>query len=185
MSESDNCEATGHKLAFGTYEEARAWIGRRSEVYVADVPVDESRSKYYCTLAEDGNPSYWDANWARRHWGGLITPPGLLMTWVMPLQWDPAGKRESPLLAMKVPLPGDTIINTGTDTEFFRPVYIGDRITVIDEVVDVSEEKSTRLGVGHFVVTDGSFYNSAGELVGRNRNTLYRFKVHAKVEATG
>lgn len=179
MNIPENSEATGHKLAFGNYEQAKEWIGWRAPAYVADVPVDESRSKYYCTLAEDGNPSYWDDNWAQRYWGGLITAPGLLMTWVMPLQWDPAGKRESPMLAMKVPLPGDTIINTGTETEFFKPVYIGDRITVIDEVVDVSEEKTTRLGTGHFIITDGFFYNSRGELVGRNRNTLYRFKAHA------
>ena len=46
---------------------------------------------------------------------------------------------------------------------------------VVEELVAVSPEKTTKLGVGHFVETCESFYRDDGTLVATNRNTLFRF----------
>ena len=83
------------------------------------------------------------------------------------------------MLATRVPLPGDTIINISTDSEFFRPMKAGDRLTVEEEVVDITPEKRTRIGIGHFITTQSTFRNQHGELAARNRNVLFRFTAAA------
>ncbi|EUA75199.1 metal-binding domain of MaoC dehydratase family protein [Mycobacterium xenopi 4042] len=85
--------------------------------------------------------------------GGLLAPPALLMGWLIPPPWLPTGEPRRASIALRVPLPGTTFINAANDAEFPLPIVEGDRLTVIEQVVSVSPEKRTRLGVGHFVET--------------------------------
>jgi hypothetical protein len=55
------------------------------------------------------------------------------------------------------------------------PVVEGDRLSVVEEVVSVSPEKTTKLGVGHFIQTLDTFIRDDGAVVALNRNTLFRF----------
>ena len=152
-------------LAFGSAEEGRRWIGRRSEPRQAVAPISEAMIGYYCSLVEDGNPAYWEEG---------ECPPGLLMTLGFPYQWSPREERRPALFAMEVPLPGRHLINVSTETELLRPLRVGDRPTVEDEVLDVSEPKRTRLGVGNFLTTS-STYSVGGETVAVNVNVLLRY----------
>ena len=56
-----------------------------------------------------------------------------------------------------------------------RPVRVGDRLSVEEELLSVSELKQTRLGDGHFVETLSVFRNQDGDVVAEVRNTLFRF----------
>ena len=76
---------------------------------------------------------------------------------------------------LRVPLPGTTFINAANDVEFLEPIVEGDLLTVVEELVSVSPEKQTRLGVGHFIQTLETFRRQDGTVVARNRNTLFRF----------
>lgn len=153
-------------FAFGTAEDGRRWIGRRSEPRLAEVAVGEAMIRYYCSLVEDGNPSYWEDG---------VSPPGLLMTWGFPLQWRPGDPAGASLFGFEVPLPGQHIINVSTDTEFLEPLRVGDRVSVVHEVLDVSEEKRTRLGRGHFVTTLSTYSREDGTVAARNTNVVYRY----------
>ena len=166
-------------LSFGTYEEARAWVGRKSEARACEDEINWPAIKYFCSLVQDANPNYWDEAAARKRFGGIISPPGMLMVWQMRRRWSPSGPTEDPILATRVPLPGDTIINISTDSEFFRPMKVNDRLTVEEEVVDITPEKRTRIGAGHFITTLSAFRNQNGELTARNRNVLFRFTAAA------
>ena len=68
-----------------------------------------------------------------------------------------------------------SFVNASNDVEFFTPILEGDRLHVIEEVVSVSPEKKTRLGVGHFIETCDEFHRADSTLVATNRNTLFRF----------
>jgi acyl dehydratase len=72
-------------------------------------------------------------------------------------------------------LPGTTFINAANDVEFLQPIVEGDRLTVVEELVSVSPEKQTRLGVGHFVQTLETYRRQDGAVVAKSRNTLFRF----------
>lgn len=165
-------------LRYGSYEDALALLNKPGEPIVADFSVTWEMIKLYCSLVEDGNASHWDKYYAEKQWGGIVAPPGMLLTWCMPLQWHPEKVPEHFMMAVKVPLPGKTLINVATNTEFHRHLLVGDRVTAQDKLVALSEKKETRLGVGHFLSTEAEFRNQKGELVAVQTNNLFRYDTH-------
>lgn len=174
----------GMRLQDGSYEQAREWIGRKLPARPCEDAINWAQIKYFCSLVEDANPNYWDEASARARYDAIISPPGMLMVWQMQLRWRPDSPVDNALLATSVPLPGDTLINVSTDSEFLRPIKVGDRLTVEEAVVEVSPEKQTQLGPGHFITTLATFRNHAGEIVATNRNVLLRYRAVAASEGS-
>lgn len=164
-----------YQLVFGTYADALRMVGVASEPRVAGTVVSAARIQMFAATVQDANPSYWDADFATQAWGGLPAPPALLMGWLTPLPWQPGGRPPVAAIALRVPLPGSTIVNAANEAEFPLPILDGDRLTIVEEVLSVSPEKQTRLGVGHFVETLDTFTRQDGAVVATNRNTLFRF----------
>ena len=164
-----------YRLAFGTYEEALQMVGVATEPRIAGTVVSAARIQMFAATVRDANPSYWDADFATQHWGGLVAPPALLMGWLTPLPWQPGGQSPAAAIAIRVPLPGTTFINAANEAEFPLPIIEGDRLSVVEEVVSVSPEKQTKLGVGHYVETMDTFSRQDGSVVATNRNTMFRF----------
>lgn len=167
---------SGYAFAIGPAEAGRAMVGRSSHPTVGQVTVSVAKIQEHAGVVEDANPSYWDEAFAAEAWGGLIAPPGMLQTWTLPLAWTPEGPGQLHSIATEVPVPGDKPINIATDIEYFEPVRVGDRLTVVDTLVSVSEERRTALGPGHFVVVQGDYTNQHGVLVARATNTLLRYR---------
>jgi len=160
-------DETGYALPIGTLEDARALIGKRTPLRWAPAPVSLGRIQQFCAMTQDGNTSYWE---------GGVAPPSMLEAWLMPLEWSPWSSTPEPRLPARIPLPGRSMINGGNDTTFHRPVEIGDRLSVEEELLSVSDLKRTRLGEGHFVETLSVFRNQDGDIVAEVRNTLFRFE---------
>lgn len=152
------------------------WIGRKTEVIFCEDEVNWPQIKYFCSAIEDGNPLYWDREVANELYGGMISPPGMLMVWSMPQPWRPDGAREKPMLSIDVPAPGDEIINATTETEFLRPVREGDQLSFQEEIISITEEKNTKLGRGRFITSETTYRNQRGEVVARHRNILFRYQ---------
>jgi hypothetical protein len=87
----------------------------------------------------------------------------------------PSGDPPIASIVIRVPLPGTAIINASNDSEFLRPVLEGDRLSVVEEVVSVSPEKTSRLGAGHFIETLETYYRAEEAPVATVRNTLFRY----------
>jgi acyl dehydratase len=162
------------ELVVGTYEDALAMVGHRTEPEIAQVPVELGQVKAFAALLEDPNPCYWDSEVSQRIWGTQIAPATLVMASFSPLRWHPA-ERPKAILSTRVPLPGTTIINVASTQRYHRPIRVGDRFTVVQEVTNVSPLKRTRLGAGHFVTTVATYRDADGEIVATNENTLYRY----------
>jgi hypothetical protein len=160
-------DETGYALPIGTLEDARALIGRRTPPRSAPAPVSLGRIQQFCAMTQDGNPSYWDDG---------VAPPAMLEAWLMPLEWSPWSSTPEPRLPARIPLPGRSMINGGNDTTFHRLVHVGDRLSVEEELLSVSDLKQTRLGAGHFVETLSVFRNGDGDVVAEVHNTLFRFE---------
>lgn len=165
----------GQRLTFGTYEDALRMVGAKGEPRTAGSAVSAARIRLFAAMVRDGNRSYWDSEFAHRQWGALLAPPALLMGWLIAPPWQPGGRRAASLIALRVPLPGTTFINAANEVEFPQPIVEGDVLTVVDELVSVSPEKRTRLGVGHFVETLETYRRQDGTVVATCRNTLFRF----------
>ena len=66
-----------YQLTFGTYEDALRMVGAAGEPRTARTPVSGARVQLFAAMVHDGNRSYWDAEFARQRWGGLLAPPAL------------------------------------------------------------------------------------------------------------
>lgn len=75
-----------------------------------------------------------------------------------------------------MPLPGGHIINVSTETTLREVLRVGDVIRWTDEIIDVSPEKTTRLGRGHFITTRTHYANGDGMPVASNTNVLLRYR---------
>lgn len=168
-------DRTGYALPIGTVEDARALIGRRTPPRVAVAPVNWGMIQHFCAMTHDGNPSYWDEEFAGAQWGGIVSPPAMIETWLMPLEWSPGAAAPEPMLPARIPLPGPSMINGSNDTTYLLPVRLGDRLTVEEELVSVSDRKRTRLGDGHFLETLSVFRRQDGAVVAEVTNVLFRF----------
>jgi uncharacterized protein len=168
---------SGYRLTFGTLEEARARIGERTDVYIADCAVNEAMIQYYCSSVEDANPSYWNREFANEVWGSLIAPPAMLQSWIIPFAWHPVGAKSVPVMAFCIPLPGLLPINISTDVEYFKAIRLGDVLHMTDRLTSVSDEKSNRLGIGHYVTSEMEFRDQHGELLARATNVIYRYRL--------
>lgn len=166
----------GLSLPIGTYQDALAMVGHRSEVRVADCTVNDAMIRLFCAMTEDANRSYWDPGYSESQWGGQVAPPGMLLVWFMPPWWRPDQEGPIPVLAARVPLPGDSMLSIKTDTEYLEPIRVGDHLTMVEEVVDVTEEKQTRLGPGHFITTLATVRRQDETIVARHTHVLLRFK---------
>jgi hypothetical protein len=56
------------------------------------------------------------------------------------------------------------------------PIRYGDILTVTSQISSIGEEKTTRLGTGHFVSTLDTFRNQRGEVVGTHTFTLFTYR---------
>ena len=167
---------TSDRPAVGTYAEALEHVGAVSPTYAAEVPASEGSVKMFCAMVQDANPVYWDAQVADDVFGGAVVPPALIQSLVLPLPWKPGAVVPQAMAAFAVPLPGKTLINVSTDAVYHRPVRVGERITFYDEVVEVSEERVTRLGRGHFLTTVFHYEDQSGDPVATITNVMLRFE---------
>lgn len=127
----------------------------------------------------DRNPVYVDPEYARGSvHGGVVAPPTMLQAWVMPgidgpRRGDGAYDRLTRLLASR----GFTsVVATDSEQVYHRYLHPGDRLTMRTVIDAVSGEKSTALGVGHFVTTRQDYFDAGGELVASMTFRVLRFR---------
>ena len=160
----------------GTLEEGREWVGREVADRRCEQPYGVTQGRLVCGLVNDANPIYWDDELAGHRFGGAVVPAATLMSWSLPLPWRPtSGPELRPLWAL-VPLPGDTIINVGTTTTYERPLRANEELRVAEAVLQLSEAKATRLGIGHFLTTRSTYRDARGATVAVHDNTLFRYR---------
>lgn len=173
----DASDITGLELNNGTYEEAQEWVGRTGPTFYAPEPMSGTLIRYFAAMVEDGTPLYWDEKFATRTAGDLCAPPGLLLSMQTSPIWRPSGDTGSRRFRYNVPLPAekDKIVAVKADTKYYRRLYRDDRLNFHERVDDVSDEKETRLGRGHFITTTTVFNDQTGETVAENTFTSFRY----------
>lgn len=69
-----------------------------------------------------------------------------------------------------------SVVATNCDQHYERPLVLGDRLEVTSTIDEVSTEKKTGLGVGHFITTRLEFRDQDGDLVATMRFRILKFK---------
>lgn len=159
-------------------ERLRALVGVRHAPEVARDPVNPAMIRHWCDAMEDANPVYTDpALAARSVHGGLVAPPAMLNAWTMPgLPGRRADDGATSPLRLLDQAGFTSVIATNSEHEYVRYLRVGDLLHAENELVEVSDEKRTALGVGHFVTSRTTYRTQHGEEVGRMFFRLLKFR---------
>jgi acyl dehydratase len=146
----------------------------------------------FLEAVEDANPIYWDEETAgKSRFGRIIAPPQMLMAAGMGSWWVPpyiaqrqqkaieeqGANPHAEVMAIVNKLGYNTATNVTREDEFIDVFGPGDgRLKSQSRVIDVSEEKQTRVGKGVFITTETEHRTEAGDrLVARTRNILLMY----------
>jgi acyl dehydratase len=150
-------------------------IGKESAPRPAPYAINEPMARFWCEMIEDANPIYFDETYARSTWlKEPFAPPAMLFTWGMQPVWPEEDRHES--MISRLQLPGcTTTLAVNATQEYALPLRYGDRLTITNQIASIGEEKTTRLGTGHFVTMLDTFRNKRGEVVGTHSFTLFMY----------
>jgi uncharacterized protein len=160
-------------------KEVRSRLGSSGEAQVARHPVNAPAIADWCDAIGDDNPVYNDPAFAASSvHGGIVAPPVTLDI------WDRAGLKsargtEDPRAQTINLLESHgftSVVAVNSDLEIKRYLRPGDMLQNVQVLEDVSEEKATGLGVGHFVTTRHRYTTTDGEHVGDLLFRILKFR---------
>src|SRR4029077_15827879 len=108
----------------------------------------------WCEAMGESNPLYLDDSYAATsEYGGVVAPPAMLEVWTMGRFRADGSTDTGQLLGMEqLNTAGFTaVVATNLEQEYLRYLRPGDLITQRVFLEDVSDEKRTALGAGHFL----------------------------------
>ncbi len=180
-------------------EELRSYVGQSAGPPVTAVDaVNQPMIRHWVEATGDWNPVYVDVDAAvAEGFPGIIAPPTMLQAWTMrglraSLEADAsraAGtvSSDSPsdrLMATLDRAGFTSVVATNCDQHYVRPLVLGDVLTVRSVIDDVSGEKATGLGLGHFITTRLEYTDQRGEPVATMRFRILKFKPKTAAPST-
>ncbi|MEU3988087.1 OB-fold domain-containing protein [Streptomyces platensis] len=160
------------------YEQLKAYEGRATSAPgVGKDLVNEPMIRHWCEAVGDTNPAYRGPD--------AVAPPTMLQAWTMgglSGHADRSGAYDE--LSGLLDSAGYTsIVATDCEQEYLRPLRPGDRITFDSVIESVSECKTTKLGVGHFITTRMDIH-ADGEPAGTHRFRVLKYAPAARLSKT-
>ncbi|MFD2499308.1 bifunctional MaoC family dehydratase N-terminal/OB-fold nucleic acid binding domain-containing protein [Rhizorhabdus histidinilytica] len=132
----------------------------------------------WCEAMGETNPIYLDEAAARAAGHpGIVAPPAMLDVWAM-APYRPGGRtaEEGMAVLSLFDAAGYTgVVATNVRQDYGRYLRLGEVVTSTPIVADVSDEKRTALGIGHFVTLAYDF-TVDGEPVGRMTFRVLKFR---------
>jgi len=154
-------------------------------------PVNTPMIRHWVDAMDDQNPVYLEEDVARdSRFGGIVAPPAMLQTWTMPRP-KIEGLAERGGAPSNTARTAITVLDeagytatraTNSELEFERYLVPGDRLEASNALESVSDEKQTGLGPGYFVTWVTTYADQKGEVVGRQRFRVLKFKPTAPPE---
>ncbi len=165
-------------------EELRRCVGRTSPVRALET-LSASDLRRYVDATGDANPLWLDDDFARSTgYKGRLLPP-ILVGWTPFSIKEPEGEASSFDVRRQLPVPAGytNVRNAGSETEWLRPVHLGEALTCQSRIVDITAREG-KMGVGIYVAQLEEVRNGEGELVFTRRHTVALFP-ERKVEEKG
>jgi len=140
------------------FQELKKRLGK--ETTPVTYEVEQGHIRRFAEAIGDYNPLWVDETEApKTPYGGIVAPPTFTRA------FNPSDEDES------MPRdPSERVLDAGSEYEYFAPIKVGDRITVVSKIADVYQ-KEGRLGMMTFEVKEVTFTNQFGQLVAKRRDT--------------
>ena len=129
-------------------------------------------------------PLHYDDQAARSAgYDGVIAPGLMALTYGVDAYWKPGDPAASPddaptqisiPVIHDVPAPCTLSFATSVSVEFFKPMNLGDQITLTSKLVKI-EHKELRVGKGAFLTQEDTYRNQHGEKIAVVILDIFRF----------
>ena len=157
-------------------EELRRCIGHRSPVRSLE-PLTASDVRRYVDATGDDNPLWLDDDFARSAgYQGRLLPP-ILVGWTpFSLKEPEEGKGSSIDVRRQLPVPAAyaNVRNAGSETEWLKPVHLGEPLSCQSHVIDITAREG-KMGVGIYVTQVEEVRDGEGAIVFTRRHTVALF----------
>ncbi|MFM7067057.1 MAG: bifunctional MaoC family dehydratase N-terminal/OB-fold nucleic acid binding domain-containing protein [Gammaproteobacteria bacterium] len=159
--------------------QARTHVGQHATCpATARDPVNLPMIRRWCEAMGETNPIYTDesAALAAGH-AGIVAPPAMLEVWTMsPYRATGRLPEEAmPVMQFFDSVGYTGVVATNIEQQYDRYLQLGDTVSMVAVVDDVSDEKRTGLGVGHFITLRYEFTDQLGRPVGRMMFRILKF----------
>lgn len=167
-------------MSLPTSDKVSDWIGAVLDAGPGDIVVEPGYVTHWCESVEDANPLYWDPAVVEELTGGPIAPPAMISVWMRPLMFKPGdGDAIRPLevhfrLKEAFDLPEGIV--TGNEIEFRTPVRMGDRIRTRQEVREIGDVRTNRLGTGRDWMIDVVYTNAEDEVLAVETYRMFSYR---------
>ena len=143
---------------------------------------------HWCDAIGDRNAVYLDEQAAKDSGrNGVVAPPAMLQAWTMrglrpatPEEEAFAAAGNTSVLQTLDDAGFTSVVATNCEQEYMRELVPGDQLTHEVTLESVSAEKTTGLGVGHFVTQLYTFKDQQDEVVGTMRFRILKFRPPAQ-----
>ena len=139
-------------------------------------------------------PLHYDDEVARSAgYDGVIAPGVMAITYGVDAYWkpgDPPASADDPPTQISIPVihdvpaPCTLSFATSVSVEFFKPMNLGDTITLTSKLVKI-EHKELRVGKGAFLTQEDTYCNQNGEKIAIVLLDIFRFSPPKKDKADG
>lgn len=127
------------------------------------VEVEKGAIIKFAQAIGDDNPIFNDEIAARNtRYGGLIAPPTFLRSVIV----------ERPEYLFEMPY--DRLLDGGSEWEYFEPVRVGDRITAVSRITDMSE-RTGRMGLMVMTTYVITYRNQFDQVMATQTSTSIRY----------
>lgn len=157
-------------------DELRGCIGQKSPIRALET-LSAADVRRYVDATGDSNPLWLDDGFARcAGYKGRLLPP-ILVGWTPFSIKEPEGKASSFDVRRQLPVPPDytNVRNAGSETEWLKPVHLGEPLTCQSHIVDITAREG-KMGVGIYVTQLEEVHDGEGELVFTRRHTVALFR---------
>ena len=157
-------------------DELRGCIGRKSPIRTLET-LSASDVRRYVDATGDSNPLWLDDGFARSAgYKGRLLPP-ILVGWTPFSIKEPKGKASSFDVRRQLPVPPayTNVRNAGSETEWLKPVHLGEPLSCQSHIVDITAREG-KMGVGIYVTQMEEVRNAENELVVARRHTVALFQ---------
>ena len=144
-------------------EELKQLVGREGESLTFSV--DKQWVRHFAEAIDYPDPVWQEEYSQNADYTGVEVPP----TFLCALRNETLRKK-----LLEIPHPLKTLVNGSSELEFFKPVRVGDEVTVTDNLVNIEfrQSKTRKMLV---LTNEVKYINQMGDLVALGHNTALRF----------
>lgn len=169
---------------WGSWEETETYLDTVIGVVEGPDAVEKGSIRRWLEPKEFDCPLHYDEKVAYdAGYDGIIAPGVMAITYGVDAYWKPGDPPAQPgdaptqisiPVIHDVPAPCTLSFATSVSVEFFRPIELGDRITLTSKLVKI-QRKTLRVGDGAFLTQEDTYTNQDGEKLAVVLLDIFRF----------